>query len=125
MLRACRSLLRDGGRLAYLTIVTAPNLEPARYKHALRAGPSAVAARAPDDLLMQKANFADIAVDDVTAEFLVTARRWHNEFSRHEADVKATIGEAAWEERQSSRAQTVRAIEDGLLKRVLVSGRAA
>ncbi len=84
-----------------------------------------MAARAPDEVLMQKAHFADIEVSDLTSDFLITARSWHTQFSRHEADLKKVLGEARWEERQSSRAELLHAVEEGLLRRLLVSGRAA
>lgn len=83
-----------------------------------------MAARAPDDVLMQKAHFVDIELTDVTSEFMITARSWHTQFSRHEADVKKVLGQARWEERQASRAELLRGVEEGLLRRLLVSGRA-
>ena len=73
---------------------------------------------------MRKARFVDVEITDVTSEFQNTARAWSAQFTRHEADIKALIGEAAWEERQASRGDMLRGINDGLLRRVLVSGRA-
>lgn len=87
-------------------------------------GPPAVAARAPDDVLMHQAHFEDIELTDVTSQFLSTARSWHERFARYEAEIKTVLGEARWEERQASRAELVRAVEEGLLRRLLVSGRA-
>lgn len=124
MLRACKRLLRRSGRIAYLTIVTAPGLDRAAYREAVRIGPPAVAARAPDDVLMRQARFVDVEITDVTTEFRSTARAWRTQFARHETDVKALIGEATWEERQASRADMLRGINEGLLRRVLVSGTA-
>lgn len=83
-----------------------------------------MAARASDDALMQQAHFADIEITDLTSDFLITARSWHRQFSRHEDDVKKALGEAQWEERQASRAELLHAVEEGLLRRLLVSGRA-
>jgi hypothetical protein len=120
VLRACRRLLRQSGAIAYATIVTTAGLDRKQHREALRLGPPAVAARAPDDVLMQKAGFVGIQITDVTSEFLDTARSWRGEFLRHESAVKAVLGEAEWEERQASRSGIIRAIEDGLLRRILV-----
>lgn len=73
---------------------------------------------------MTKARFVDIDITDVTSDFLITARAWQSSFSRHASAVKEAIGEKSWEERQASRAQLVRSVEDGLLRRLVVSGRA-
>ncbi|MCA1693790.1 MAG: hypothetical protein LC749_03165 [Actinobacteria bacterium] len=121
-MRACRRLLRQNGAIAYATIVTSSGLDRKHHREALRLGPPAVEARAPDDVLMQKAGFVDVQITDVTSEFLDTARSWRGEFSRHESAVKAVVGEAEWEERQASRAGIIKGIEDGLLRRTLVSG---
>lgn len=73
---------------------------------------------------MQKAGFVDVRITDVTSGFLDTARAWIREFKAHESDVKAVLGEASWDDRQTSRASIASGIERGLLRRILVSGRA-
>ncbi|MFP5353017.1 MAG: hypothetical protein ACLGIB_10695 [Actinomycetota bacterium] len=73
---------------------------------------------------MSKARFEDIKVTDLTSDFLTTARSWHEQYSRHEADVEKALGRTWLEERQVSRAALLQGIEDGLLRRLLVSGRA-
>ncbi len=124
MLRACRRLLRPNGRIAYLTIIMTPGLDRAEHREAVRIGPPAVTSRAPDDVLMRQARFVDVQITDVTTEFSSTASAWRTEFTHHEVEVKALLGEATWEERQSARADMLRGINEGLLRRVLVSGRA-
>ena len=109
--------------MAYTTIVSRPGLSPARHREAVRLGPPAVEAAAPDRVLMEKAGFAAIRITDVTPAFLDTASAWRREFSRHESGVKAVLGETEWKERQASRAGIISGIQDGLLRRILVSGR--
>lgn len=115
-------MLQNGGRLSYLTIVVTPGLSDSEHREAVRLGPRAVEASAPDAELMQRAGFTDVRVADVTSSFLETARSWRAEFSRREADIKQLIGEKEWEERQSNRIALVRAIEKGSLRRLLVTG---
>lgn len=123
MLRACSHLLRQGGTIAYTTIVTSPGLDRMQQREAVRVGPPAVEARAPTDELMQRAGFVEVRITDVTSGFLETARAWLREFKAHEPEVKAVLGEASLEERQASRASIAAGIDNGLLRRVLVSGR--
>ena len=108
--------------MAYTTIVTSPELDRAQHREAVRLGPSAVDSTAPDDVLMQKAGWADVRITDVTSGFLDTARSWLNQFSLFESDIKELLGEAEWEDRQTSRRQIVNGIEAGLLRRILVNG---
>jgi hypothetical protein len=105
-----------------MTIITSPGLEGKRHREALRLGPPAVGARAPDEVLMQRSGFIRVQITDVTAEFLQTARSWRREFMRHESEFKVVLGEIEWEERQASRARIIKGIEEGLLRRILVSG---
>lgn len=116
-------MLRPGGRLAYLTIVVARGVTKSQHRVAVRLGPRAVAATAPDLTLMERVGFEDVDVTDVTPEFLDAARSWQAQYNRHEGELKRIIGEKEWEERQSDRARLMRGIEEGLLRRVLVWGR--
>ncbi len=116
-------MLRPGGRLAYLSIVLAPGLSRSQRSEGTRLGPRAVAATAPDSSLVRSAGFEDVDVTDVTTEFLAAARSWQREYDRHADEVMQIIGEKEWEERQSNRAGLRRGIEEGLLQRVLVTGR--
>ncbi len=118
-------MLRPGGQLAYLTIVLASGLSKSQQRVGVRLGPRAVNATAPDHSLMQRAGFEDVDVSDVTAEFLDAARSWQREYNRHAADLKQIIGVKEFEDRQTSRAELTRGIEESLLQRVLVVGRRA
>ncbi|HXK39695.1 MAG TPA: hypothetical protein VJ837_02600, partial [Candidatus Paceibacterota bacterium] len=105
--------------MAYTTIVASDGLSRAQHREAVRLGPPAVEAAAPDAVLMEKAGFGRIDITDVTSDFLATAIAWRREFSRHEVGVKTVVGEAEWEERQASRAEIIRGVEEHLLRRIL------
>ena len=76
VLRACRRLLRPGGRTAYFTIFTTPGLSKSDHRRAVRLGPRAVASRQGQAELLEAAGFTSIDVRDVTKVFLETAHRW-------------------------------------------------
>lgn len=119
MLRACQRLLRPGGRLAFLVITVASGLDPRAHRRAVRAGPSAVAARRPLPRLVADAGFVDVAETDVTSQYATTAKAWLTARERHRAALER-LDAAGLADQQRSMAAAVKAIEDGLLERSLV-----
>lgn len=119
VLRACRRLLRPGGRLAFYTIVISPGLSEADYRRARQAGPSAVASRRDHEAMLRAAGFTKVATADVTPDFLGTARAWLETQERYGPQLRVSVGEAPFEERQEESRALVAAIEGGLLRRAL------
>ena len=76
VLRACHRLLRPGGRLAFTTIHVAADLDAARHRRAVRAGPWQVATRRPYPELVVQAGFGDVVDIDVTEDYARTQRAW-------------------------------------------------
>ena len=78
-------------------------------------GPRAVRSnREPSDLL-DAAGFDDVEVIDLTESFLETARGWYEDTSELERDLRATAGDAAFDQQQADRREMVTAIEEGPL----------
>jgi hypothetical protein len=122
VLRACRRLLRPGGRIAYFTIFTKPGLSKRAHRRAVRLGPRAVASLREQPELLEAAGFAEVAATDVTPDFLATARRWVRYASKFEGQLRSTIGDKLFDEQQTDRAEMIAAIEEGLLSRALFEG---
>jgi len=120
VLRACKRLLRPGGRTAFFTIHPAPGLTRAQRRRASRDGPVAVAATRSHRQLLASARFTDIAEVDYTAEFAATTRAWIAHHDAHRTAVVQLIGEEAFAQRQSERRAQLAAIDDGLLRRSLL-----
>ena len=116
-------MLRPAGRTAYLTIIVSPGLSKSAHRTAVRLGPRAIASTRPLDVLMTSAGFSDVELTDVTDSFLEVARAWQSEFLRHERELREVIGDE-WEERLSDRADLIRGVEQSLLRRVFVTGKA-
>ena len=70
--------------------------------------------REPSDLL-DAAGFDDVEVIDLTESFLETARGWYEDTSELERDLRATAGDAAFDQQQADRREMVTAIEEGPL----------
>jgi cyclopropane fatty-acyl-phospholipid synthase-like methyltransferase len=121
VLRALRKLLRPGGRIALTTIYVTPGLDARLRRRANRSGPRAVASRSGQADLLASAGFVGVDVIDVTADFARTARAWLAEMDAHAEQIAALEGRAAFEERQQERRTQLAAIDDGLLRRGLLS----
>src|SRR4051812_40445042 len=113
VLRACRRLLRTGGRLAFHTISVVPGLSRADHRRAVTAGPPAADSSDVGDLL-RRARFTDVVERDVTADYLATTRAWRAARLRHR-DVLRAVDPVAYDDRLAHGAEAIAATEDGLL----------
>ena len=120
MLRACRRVLRAGGRVAYYNIFVPPGLPKHLHRRALRAGSTAVGSRGISQMdLLRRAGFTSIRETDFSAEFLATARAWFESRQNRESELRASLGDSWFEERQADSREMIPAIEEGLLRRSL------
>jgi len=119
VLRACRRLLRRGGRMAFLTIISSPNLTPSQRRQAARRGPPAVLARRDHRSMLVTAGFHDIEETDVTAGYLTSVRAWFDQSVAREQELRTLLGDVLFDERQRDRKLQRSAIEDGLIRRSL------
>jgi hypothetical protein len=122
VLRACRRLLRPGGRTAYYSIFVTPGLSKGAHRRAVRLGPRAVGAHRVQPELLKAAGFDEVVATDVTMAFLETARQWVRYAKKFECELRSTLGDALFDEQQTDRAEMIAAIEEGLLSRALFQG---
>lgn len=71
--------------------------------------------------MLRTAGFSEIASVDVTDDYRRTQQRWIEATGRHEDAIRRLIGDEEYDDRQRTRARTVRAIDAGLLRRTLYS----
>ncbi|HET6818719.1 MAG TPA: hypothetical protein VFH66_15935 [Mycobacteriales bacterium] len=112
-----RRLLRPGGRQAFTTIHTAPDLTPAQHRLAGVAGPPAVAGADAAELLA-KAGFTDIRARDVTEDYLATSTAWRAVRLRHRDELRPLDPEV-FDDRIERGANEAEALRAGLLRRTL------
>ena len=123
VLRACRQVLRPGGRLAFLSIQPSPGLAPDERRKANKLGPTAVAVPTSYPSLLVTAGFDDAVATDVTAEYRATQQRWIDATERQRPGIVAAIGEPEYADRVLRRRGTLDAIDAGLLARFLYTAR--
>ena len=123
MLRACACLLRRPGRLAFLTIEPAANLNLDDLQRAIDSGPFEVAIEAPHEDMLTAAGFSEITVVDVTEDFDRTQREWAAMWDQHRARLVELLGQDLVDQRQADRQAMRSAIDQGLLHRTLYVAR--
>jgi len=123
MLRACRDLLRPGGRMAFTTILVAPGLDPAQHRRAVRAGPWQVLARRPYPALVQQAGFTDVVDVDVSEDYGRIQAAWLDATEARADAVRQLTSDAELRDAQADRRRAHAAIEEGLLRRSLITAR--
>ena len=116
-----RKLLRPGGRHAFTTIHTPPDLSPAEHRMAGVSGPPAVAGADPAELLA-RAGFTDITAYDVTADYLATSTAWRAARVRHR-DTLRPLDPEVYDDRLARGAAEARALQAGILRRSLYVAR--
>jgi cyclopropane fatty-acyl-phospholipid synthase-like methyltransferase len=121
VLRACRRLLRPGGRLVFTTIHVAADLDAARHRRAVRAGPPHVAARRAYPDLVVQAGFTDVVEIDVSEDYARTQLSWSEAVESRADDVRRLMSDAEFATAQVDRRLARSAIEDGLLCRSLIT----
>ena len=109
--------------MAFQVIHTAPDLNERERRRAHRSGPWAVSSRHAPDELMRRAGFVDVEVIDQTEQFRATAAAWIREWDEHRDALVGLHGDAAFDTRQQERRTQLQAVDDGLLRRSLVTGR--
>jgi cyclopropane fatty-acyl-phospholipid synthase-like methyltransferase len=121
VLRGCHRLLRAGGRLAFTTIHVAPDLDVARHRRAVQAGPWQVGTRRPYPELVVLAGFTDVDDIDVTEDYARTQRAWFEANESRADEVRRLTTESEFATQQADRRFAQAAIEDGLLRRSLIT----
>ena len=119
MLKAIHRVLRPDGRLAFHTIEPVDGLSAADKRRVVAAGPPAVSVRTSYPSLLASAGFHGVRSTDLTEEYSATHGSWNDATTRHESDLRDTVGAEEFDNRTEAYRQTRRALDDGLLLRVL------
>ena len=122
MLRANHRVLKPGGTTVFAVISVGDDLNADQREEAIAAGPPHVDADPSYAELMRAAGFEHVEATDVTAQYLETLTAWRDEWDTESVELKRIVGDDEFNERQANRTRAIRAIEDGLLRRYLISG---
>jgi len=119
VLRACRRVLKPGGRIAYFNIFIThdiPEEERRRLRDVLGAERYT---RAEQQGLLRTAGFTNIEETDATPEYERIQRLLYEANARHAPALRRVRGAAVFDDRQASRKRTLENIRNGVLRRSL------
>jgi hypothetical protein len=110
--------------MAFFTIHAAPGLDETGRRLAHRHGPRLVNSRADYAALLEQAGFRQVRSVDVTREYLRISKRWYEARRRHEAALRAQLGDARVREMERDSRLNIEGIRKGVLRRSLFVARA-
>ena len=123
VLRACRRVLKPGGRIAYCTIYVAPDLSAADYRRIMKFWPSASAGRRSLSEMLEAAGFIGVRDTDVTKQYQKTSRAWVEGRRRRYDKLAQAMGEETRKGKIEEGKAILASIKDGLLRRSLLTAR--
>ncbi len=119
VLRACRRVIRSGGRMVFTVIFPKPGLSSADHERAVESGPPFVETALAYPAMLRQAGWAITDHVDLTAEYAQTVRRLLREEEAHADELSGLYGKAEYSEKVAGRHTKLRVLEAGLLRREL------
>ncbi len=125
VLRACRGVIRSGGRMVFTVIFPKPGLSSADHDRAVESGPPFVETALAYPAMLRQAGWVITDHADLTAEYAQTVRRLLREEEAHADELRGLYGEAEFSEKLAGRRRKIRVLEEGLLRRELFASTTA
>ncbi|MDX1487061.1 MAG: class I SAM-dependent methyltransferase [Acidiferrobacterales bacterium] len=119
VLRACRQVVRKGGRMVFSVISIAPGLSSTDHERAVEAGPPFVETALNYPTLLRQTGWTITDCVDLTDEYAQTHRRLLREQGARAAELSQVLGTAELSAWRVAKRATTDAIEAGLLRREL------
>lgn len=107
--------------MSFLVIAVADRLSTEETDRALDAGPAHVEAGDGYPFLLQAVGFEDVELLDVTDEYLATLAAWAREWDTESPELEQLIGTDQFAAHQSRRRKALKTVQDGLLRRYLIT----
>ena len=124
MLRECHRVLERGGRLVAAAIELAEGLGDEALLRALALGPADVEAEASLAGMVERVGFEIMAQRDVTPEFRDGITRRLEALASNEDALRLSEGGEAVDAERDKRSRMLTGVNEGLLRRTIVVGRA-
>ena len=125
MLRECRRVLKRNGRLVVVTIEMAEGLGPAQRARAAELGPEGLGTEGPLRDLVAQSGFEVVIARDLTEDFRVSLLDQLNALDQNEAELRRAEGNEMVDTEREKRTKMLTAVQEGLLRRTALVGRAS
>ncbi|MFQ6024872.1 MAG: methyltransferase domain-containing protein [Acidiferrobacterales bacterium] len=119
VLKACRQVVRAGGRMVFTVISIAPGLSSTDYKRAADSGPPFVESAVDYPTLLRQARWKITDRVDLTVEYARTVRCLLREWEARKDGLSELFGAAEFTELVTGKRATLQAIEERFLQREL------
>ena len=123
VLRACRRVLKPGGRIAFYTIYVAPGLSVPGYRRIMKFWPSAATGSRSLSEMLEAAGFIGVRDTDVTKQYQKTSRAWVEGRRRRYDGLERAMGEETLKGKIEEGKAILASIKDGLLRRSLLTAK--
>ncbi len=120
VLKACRGVIRNDGRMVFTVISIAPGLSPEKYRRAVENGPEFIESEADYLTLLGQTGWAVVDRQDITLDYAASCGRQLQADEERRDALEALIGASEFAERQAGWRSKLTAIDDGLLCRELI-----
>lgn len=124
MLRACRRVLRPGGRLAFGVISVRPGAPEDVKGDAEKGRAWFVDTPRPYRELLHEAGFTDVLEHDVTGDYRRILAAWIRETERLEPELRGVLGDEVVDQKMNDRRSSLAAVDAGVYARAVFSASA-
>ena len=125
MLRECRRVLKKGGRLVVVTIEIAEGLGVAQRARAIQLGPEDLGTGGPLRDLVAQSGFEVVIERDLTEDFRVSLLDRLDALDQNDAELRRAEGHEMVDTERQKRTDMLTAVQEGMLRRTALVGRAS
>ena len=119
VLKACRRVVRPGGKMVFSVILVSPELSAADYEQAVAGGPAFVETAVSYPTMLRRAGWEITHHVDLTPAFLLSVGRMLQLEEARAEEIEQVMGETRAAEQFARRRASLHALERGLLRREL------
>lgn len=119
VLKACRRVIRSGGRMVFSVISIAPGLCRDDYRRAVANGPEFIESDADYPTLLEQTGWSDVGCRDVSLAYAASMRRQLRAEEKHRQRLEALTCPSEVAERLAGWVSKLAVLGDGLLRRHL------
>ncbi len=119
VLRACRQVVRDQGRMVFTVISIAPGLTPDDHRRAVENGPEYIDSESSYPTLLAQTGWVIAEHHDITEDYARSCERQRLADQKWQQPLEELIGVSAYAERWSGWMTKIVALADGLIRREL------
>ena len=121
VLKECRRVIHDTGKLVFSVLSISPNLSSEDYERAVASGPAFIETTVDYPTMLRQARWETTDRVDMTARFFETVRDLLHQEENYANELTELLGECEYSDRLTSRRKRIEGLKLGLIRRELFS----